>query len=310
MAPVMPILNLFSVCLLILFSTSSASAEINVPRSEISNSAYQRLIPQLKEEMQKKNLRIGQPIFVRIFKEEKELEVWVKKDLIYEHFKTYTICNYSGTLGPKLYEGDKQSPEGFYTVSVTALNPWSNFHLSFNIGYPNEYDLIHNCTGNALMVHGKCSSVGCYAMNDFRIEEIYTIIDAALSNGQERFSVHIFPFRMTWDKLAQNNHSQWLSFWENLKQGYDYFQGHRTPPLVTVEEKRYAFQTPLPSLFGSDLASVQIPQEKELVVVKPKPSLSPQSSPETKLASITIKPDNEKKSLAIEKSPAKNKRSL
>ena len=213
--------------------------------------------------MQKKNMHLGQPIFVRIFKEEKELEVWVKKDFTYELFKTYTICTFSGKLGPKLKEGDLQSPEGFYTVSPTALNPWSDFHLSFNLGYPNEYDRLHKRTGGALMVHGKCSSVGCFAMNDLRIEEIYTIVDAAMSGGQEQFAVHIFPFRMTWDKMAKNAKSPWIPFWENLKQGYDYFQGHRNPPMVTVEEKQYAFHTFRPLLFGSDLTAPAQPEKME-----------------------------------------------
>lgn len=270
-SPITPILQILTACLLSLLCAVSAHAEGGriIPRSEISKEAYQRLEPQLEEEMQKKNMHLGQPIFMRIFKEENELEVWVKKDLTYELFKTYTICKYSGKLGPKLKEGDEQSPEGFYTVSVTALNPWSNFHLSFNLGYPNEYDRLHKCTGGALMVHGQCSSVGCFAMNDFRIEEIYTIVDAAMSGGQEQFAVHIFPFRMTWDKMAKNADSPWIPFWENLKQGYDYFQGHRNPPMVTVEKQQYAFHTFRPLLFGSDLTAPAQPEKMEYASVIP-----------------------------------------
>jgi len=219
--------------------------------------------------MQKKNMYLGQPIFMRIFKEENELEVWIKKDLTYGLFKTYSICKYSGKLGPKLKEGDEQSPEGFYTVSITALNPWSDFHLSFNLGYPNEFDRIHKRTGGALMVHGKCTSVGCFAMDDFRIEEIYTIVDAAMSGGQEQFAVHIFPFHMTWDKMAKNAESPWIPFWENLKQGYDFFQGHRNPPMVTVEEQQYAFHTFRPLLFGSDLTAPVQPEKIEYATVIP-----------------------------------------
>lgn len=265
----MPILQILTVCLLSLLCVVSTHAEggKTIPRSEISRAAYQRLEPQLEQEMREKNMYLGQPVFMRIFKEENELEVWIKKDLTYELFKTYSICKYSGKLGPKLREGDEQSPEGFYTVSVTALNPWSNFHLSFNLGYPNEYDRIHKCTGGALMVHGKCSSVGCFAMDDFRIEEIYTIVDAALSGGQEQFAVHIFPFHMTWDKMAQNAGSPWIPFWENLKQGYDFFQGHRNPPMVTVEEQQYAFHTFRPLLFGSDLTAPVQPEKMEYAAV-------------------------------------------
>lgn len=234
---------------------------------------------------------MGQPIFIRIFKEENELEVWVKKELAYELFETYGICKYSGNLGPKLKEGDEQSPEGFYTVSVTALNPWSDFHLSFNLGYPNEYDKLHKRTGNALMVHGKCASVGCFAMDDFRIEEIYTIVDAALSNGQEQFFVHIFPFRMTWDKMAKYAGSPWVPFWENLKQGYDFFQGHRTPPIVTVEDQQYAFHTSPLLLFGGDLPSVQ----------------AERTADEKKIAEISIKPSSAKRYLAVGKKVSKNR---
>lgn len=240
-------------CAFVSPSLAEEPASCSVPRSEISRAAYQRLAPQLENEMREKNLKMGQPIFVRIFKEENELELWVKKNLRYELFKTYSICKYSGGLGPKLKEGDQQSPEGFYDVTVTALNPWSNFHLSFNLGYPNEYDKLHKRTGGALMVHGKCASVGCFAMNDLRIEEIYTVLDAAMSNGQDHFAVHIFPFRMSWKNLAQHKGSPWIPFWENMKQGYDFFQGHRVPPVISVVEKNYAFQSPRPLLFGSDI---------------------------------------------------------
>ncbi len=268
MPPATPIIQFLTICLCSLFFIASAHTETNIPRSEISRAAYQRLAPQLEQEMRKKNLRMGQPIFMRIFKEENELELWVKKGLTYELFKTYRICKYSGKLGPKLKEGDEQSPEGFYTVSVTALNPWSDFHLSFNLGYPNEFDRMHKRTGGALMVHGKCTSIGCFAMDDFRIEEIYTVVDAALSSGQEQFSVHIFPFRMTWEKMAQNADSPWIPFWENLKQGYDFFQGYRTPPLVTVQEQQYAFQIFRPLLFGGDLPTVQIQSIKYAALEK------------------------------------------
>lgn len=294
MSPATPIIQFLAVCLFPLFFAAPAHTEAEIPRSEISRAAYQRLAPQLEQEMRRKNLQLGQPIFMRIFKEENELEVWVKKDLAYALFKTYRICKYSGKLGPKLKEGDEQSPEGFYTVSVTALNPWSDFHLSFNLGYPNEFDRLHKRTGGALMVHGKCASVGCFAMDDFRIEEIYTIVDAALSTGQEQFAVHIFPFRMTWDKMAQNAGSPWIPFWENLKQGYDFFQGYRTPPLVTVNEQQYAFQTFRPLLFGSDLLPVppvQAPDEK-------------------RIAEIRIKPSNEKRYLAAGKKASKNRSAL
>ncbi|MBN8912900.1 MAG: murein L,D-transpeptidase, partial [Rhizobiales bacterium] len=124
----------------------------------------------------KKGMSTAAPIFVRIFKEESELEVWkMRDDGRFYHFKTYPICNWSGELGPKQAQGDKQAPEGFYTISQNQMNPNSKFYLAFNIGYPNAYDRALGRTGEALMVHGKCKSAGCYAMTDALAEEIYAL---------------------------------------------------------------------------------------------------------------------------------------
>lgn len=218
-------------------------ADNEIPASTLSRAICDRLSPQLEMELSNKGLHLGAPVFIRIFKEESLLELWIKDLEQYSLFKTYTICDYSGELGPKLKEGDKQSPEGFYTVTPQQLNPWSQFHLSFNLGFPNEYDRAHQRTGSALMIHGRCSSVGCFAMTDFRMEEIYTLVEAALQQGQNNFSVHSFPFRMTWENLARHQGSQWIAFWENLKQGYDAFESNRTPPLILVENQRYVVET-------------------------------------------------------------------
>jgi len=149
------------------------------------------------QQLTDKGFALGDPVFMRIFKEEAELEVWMQKGDAFELFKTYPICNYSGDLGPKLREGDRQSPEGFYFVGKSALNPNSSYHLSFNLGYPNAYDRARNRTGSYLMVHGDCRSIGCYAMTDAGIEEIYGLGAAALNAGQAFFRAHAFPFRMT-----------------------------------------------------------------------------------------------------------------
>jgi hypothetical protein len=182
----------------------------------------------------------GDKVFIRIFKLESMLEVWLEKDGVYRLFKYYPICNYSGFLGPKLKEGDKQAPEGFYEVKRSALNPNSKFHLSFNLGYPNAYDRAYGRTGSFLMIHGSCYSIGCYAMRDKPIEEIYGLVEAALKNGQKRVPVHIFPFRMSEVRMARYEMHRWYGFWLNLKEGYDYFEAESTPPHVKVEEKRYA----------------------------------------------------------------------
>ena len=212
------------------------------PASQTSLEVVTRMTPKIAQTMAKKDLHLGAPIFIRIFKESDELEIWVLRGNKFVLFKTYTICDYSGDLGPKEKEGDKQSPEGFYRVGPTQLNPWSRFHLAFNLGYPNEYDRLNGRTGNALMVHGRCSSVGCFAMTDYRMEEIYTIADAALANGQESFAVHIFPFRMTAANMGRYRNARWQHYWRNLQEGYDIFERTATPPEVTVDRDRYIFK--------------------------------------------------------------------
>lgn len=187
-----------------------------------------------------KGMRQADPIFIRIFKEEAELEVWKQRsDGKFHHFKTYPICNYSGALGPKLKIGDRQSPEGFYTVRSGQLNPNSDFHLAFNLGFPNTYDKSHGRTGNYLMVHGDCTSAGCYAMTDALIEELYALVRDALANGQDKFHVHAFPFRMTDENFARHRRNKWAGFWAQLKPGYEHFEVTRQVPEVSVCSRRY-----------------------------------------------------------------------
>ena len=215
--------------------TSCTNPKTNMPPPIVN---YQQTPPEFKT---------GSPVFMRIFKEENELEVWMKTGPRYDLYKTFRICKYSGGLGPKLRQGDRQSPEGFYRVGASALNPNSQYHLSFNLGFPNEYDRAHGRTGSYLMVHGNCVSIGCYAMTDKRIEEIYGLAEAALKNGQDYFQVHSFPFRMTDNNMRRHKLSEWYGFWENLKQGYDKFERERIPPKVMVWDKRYVFLRTLES---------------------------------------------------------------
>ncbi len=183
----------------------------------------------------------GQPVFLRLFKDERVLEVWIGDGARYRLFETWPICFFSGRLGPKLKEGDGQAPEGFYEVGRAQLNPNSAYHLAFNLGYPNAYDRAHGRTGAHLMVHGACVSIGCYAMTDAGIEEIYGLVAAALERGQPSVGVHIFPFRMSAAALAAHAGGPWDEFWANLKEGYDAFETLRRPPAVHVCEGRYAF---------------------------------------------------------------------
>lgn len=202
--------------------------------------ADQPLTKQTMMLLGKKGMSAQAPIFVRIFKEESELEVWKQReDGRFYHFKTYPVCNWSGDLGPKLKQGDKQAPEGFYRVSSNQLNPNSSFHVSFNLGYPNAYDKSLGRTGDFLMVHGKCKSAGCYAMTDALIEEIYGLARDALKSGQTSFDVHAFPFRMTNENMKRYSRSKWIGFWRTMKRGYDYFEANRVPPSIEVCERRY-----------------------------------------------------------------------
>jgi murein L,D-transpeptidase YafK len=204
----------------------------------------QRIGERMQNELADKTLESGSPVFIRAFKEERELELYVQSKSTgkFELFRTYPIVAASGTLGPKLAEGDGQVPEGFYHVGQSAMNPNSKFHLSFNIGYPNAFDRANHRTGSYIMVHGSNVSIGCLAMTDEKIEEIYSLCQAALDKGQPFFRVHIFPFRMTAERMEKAAADPNLPFWQNLKTGYDLFETNKLPPNVTVKDKAYAFE--------------------------------------------------------------------
>ncbi|MFT4176800.1 MAG: murein L,D-transpeptidase family protein [Luteolibacter sp.] len=221
-------------------SGSAGTGEI-LPPAERVKRAEERVKPGLERDLEAKGLRFGDPVFLRAFKEEAELELWMLhgETKTYRHFRTYKIAAQSGTLGPKLKEGDGQVPEGFYYVPRRAMKPDSRYHLAFNIGYPNEYDRAHGRTGSFIMVHGNQVSIGCLAMTDEKIEEIYTLCDAALKKGQPFFRIHLFPFRMTTERMARETENPWKAFWDELKTGYDAFEKTHLPPEVSVEKGRY-----------------------------------------------------------------------
>jgi murein L,D-transpeptidase YafK len=187
-----------------------------------------------------KGMTEDSPVLIRIFKAESELEVWkAKDDGRFYLFKTYPICSYSGDLGPKVSQGDRQAPEGFYLVSLDQMNPRSKYHLSFNIGFPNAYDRAYGRTGQDIMVHGDCTSAGCYAMTDGVVEEIFILARQALEGGQAAFQIQAYPFRMTAANMAAHKEDQWYDFWKNLKEGYDYFEISHLPPKIEVCDKHY-----------------------------------------------------------------------
>ncbi len=193
----------------------------------------------LNKRLEDLHAAMGDPIYIRIFKEASLLEVWIRSGAEYKLLKNYFICAYSGALGPKEKEGDRQAPEGFYKVRRKHLNPNSKFHLSFNLGYPNTYDKAHKRTGSFLMVHGNCVSIGCYAMTDKKIEEIYALVESALKKGQKFVPVHIYPFKMTEENMADHSENKWIDFWMNLKEGYDYFETEKLPPRIEVKKGHY-----------------------------------------------------------------------
>ncbi len=195
----------------------------------------------LEDELFLLGAKFGDPIFIRIFKKEKELELWIKTDSKYQLLKIYNICRLSGDLGPKLREGDRQSPEGFYVISKDRLNPYSHYYLSMNIGFPNRYDRDKGRTGSNIMIHGGCQSIGCFAMQDLMIDEIYRLSKASLVAGEKYFYVSIFPFRMNNENMKAYEDHKWYTFWQNLKEGYDIFEKDRVPPIVRVKKKSYRF---------------------------------------------------------------------
>jgi murein L,D-transpeptidase YafK len=196
----------------------------------------------LDERLKAEGLSRGDPVFMRIFKRDSELELWMLKDGRFTLFETYPICYWSGRLGPKLAQGDAQSPEGFYTVSKGQLNPNSQYYRSFDLGFPNAFDRSHGRTGAHLMVHGDCVSRGCYAMTDAVMGEIWSLVTAALDGPQSSFGVHVFPFRPTdWRLSLYESHAS-AQFWTDLKPAFDTFEATRIPPQVFACRGRYVIR--------------------------------------------------------------------
>ncbi len=196
----------------------------------------------LAARLKEKGFEAGTPVYMRIFKDRSLLEVWLEKDGRYALFHTYKICRWSGSFGPKLYEGDRQSPEGFYLVDDQLFNRRSwKWKGSFSIGYPNAYDKLHGRTGSLILVHGGCTSSGCFAMTNPVIKEVHELAQLARDHGQQKFAIHVFPFKLTKANIERHENSPWTSFWYNLKEGYDLFEKNRTLPEVSVCNKRYVF---------------------------------------------------------------------
>jgi murein L,D-transpeptidase YafK len=207
------------------------------------------LEPQQRPEQ--KAVTAGSPLMIRVFKAESEFEVWLQTYDRFELFATYPICFWSGTLGPKLREGDRQAPEGLYSVGIEQLHRDGVRPRSFDIGYPNSLDAAEGRTGSNIWIHGGCGSIGCFAMTNPVMDEIFALGEQALAAGQDRFQVHIFPFRMTDENMRMHADSPWYPFWTNLKEAYDLFERTRVPPKVGMCGKHYVVEQGALGAIGS-----------------------------------------------------------
>lgn len=215
--------------------------------------------------MRDRGMATNAPILVRVFKRESELEVWKqRRDGRYALLKTFPVCRWSGRLGPKRKNGDRQSPEGFYDITPKLMNPKSSYHLSFDTGFPNAYDRANGYTGSYLMVHGVCSSMGCYAMTNDGVEEIFALMRDAFRGGQQAVQFQAYPFRMNARNMARMRDDPEIDFWRQLKSGYDRFDATSLPPAVRVSGKRYAF-LPYKDRKAEETASARLREQQTAI---------------------------------------------
>jgi murein L,D-transpeptidase YafK len=227
------------------------------------------LSERLIADLESRDMAKRSPILVRIFKEESELEVWkVDNTGLFSLLRTYPICRWSGDLGPKFQQGDRQAPEGFYTITPGLMNPNSSNYLAINTGFPNIYDQVNGRTGQFLMIHGDCSSAGCYAMTDEQIGEIYALAREAFFGGQKSFQVQAYPFRMTPLNMARHRNSPHMAFWRMLKEGSAHFEVTRQEPKVDVCDRHYVFDAQSSGKFNpaEPCPAYAVPQEIALAV--------------------------------------------
>ena len=224
---------------LVVAGLSGCSSMVYAPKAAVRTGTVRS---STVNKMEALNMDRAAPMLIRIYKEQRTLEIW-KQDRSgkFALLNAYPICKFSGNLGPKLMQGDYQAPEGFYDITPNQMNPNSSEYLAFNTGFPNAFDRSLGRTGSFLMVHGGCRSVGCYAMTDYAMDEIYGLVDEAFKGGQEKVQLQAFPFRMTAQNLAGHAGDPNLPFWEMLKAGSDAFLATERPPRVAVCDRRYVF---------------------------------------------------------------------
>lgn len=241
-----------SLMALALAGCNDALDTASIDLSTVKNKVEQPLPSHILADMSKKGMDRNSPIMIRIFKEEGVMEIMkANQSNRFEVIADYKICAWSGRLGPKVKEGDRQAPEGFYMLTPANLNPNSKYYLAINTGFPNRYDAVNGRTGNNLMIHGACSSSGCYSMTDQQVLEIYAFARDAFKGGQKAIQLEAFPFRMTAENMWKHRLSPNIEFWKMLKVGYDNFEVTKRPPEVEVCEKKYVFNQQASSPFNA-----------------------------------------------------------
>jgi len=208
---------------------------------------FGRIEDSLRKQFEDKKLQWPpQELYLRSFKFDRQLEVWVKDDArsTFKLFKTYKVCMQSGTMGPKRMEGDYQVPEGFYYIN--EFNPNSNYHLALGLNYPNASDKLLSDSlrpGNSIYIHGSCVSTGCIPITDFPIEELYVMATEVKDAGQDFIPVHVFPIKYnvkkSFEYLAQatKENQSLQAFAVSLKGAFDYFEARKQLPVILVNKK-------------------------------------------------------------------------
>jgi len=235
--------------LLLLAMTINSAAQNSFKQYQLGfdrvKNAYDEKWITLQADLKKAGVKGKFDLYIAAYKTEGKFEVWLKTSAQqpYQLFKTYDFCAHSGTLGPKVFEGDLQTPEGFYHINV--FNPESNFHLSLGINYPNKVDAVrtgkNQKPGGDIYIHGACATVGCIPLTDEKIKEVYILAVEAQNAGQKEIPVHIYPFKLTNANLKKYSaiYPQHKSLWETLQLGYTYFEQHKSLPIINQVKGNY-----------------------------------------------------------------------
>ncbi len=244
------LINLGILIMITLSTFAQDGFKKNQLKFERVRNAYAEKGNALQKELKKAGITSNFEVYMAAYKSEGKFELWLKGvgQNQFELFKTYNFCAHSGTIGPKVLEGDGQTPEGFYKINV--FNPESSYHLSLGLNYPNKVDLARtgkdNKAGNDIYIHGNCVTIGCIPLSDEKIKEVYLIAIEARNGGQKDIPVSIFPFKLTEDNLKKHG-AQFptqVTFWKTLQVGYAYFDKYKTLPKITQEKGGYVVNRP------------------------------------------------------------------